>query len=101
MFRLSKSIEEPEPPLDATARQYARLGWHVTSRTVNAITMANESAAKDTPELRLTVDADGSVKVDGPPLPVFAIDGRMRAWFMLLLVTITVFAVAWALGFFR
>jgi hypothetical protein len=100
MFRSSKTTEDSESPLDSTARQYAHVGWHITSRTVNAITMEKESA-KDPQPVKLSVDADGKITVDGPPLPVFAVDGRMRSWLMLLLITFTVFAVAWALGFFR
>lgn len=100
MLRSSKKAEEVESPLDATARQYARVGWHVTSRTVNAITMAKESN-KDAASVRLAVDADGKITVDGPPLAAFALDGRTRAWLTLLLIAIAVFAVAWVLGIFR
>ncbi len=82
--------------LDLLTRDYARAGWTVTSRTANAVALE-----KDTEKARLFVDADGVVRVDGPALPALLLDGRMRAWLALLLVLMAVFAVAWALGFFK
>ena len=102
MFRHSNTTEV-ESPLEATARQYARLGWHVTSRTTTAITLARESGktgGDDTP-VRLTAQADGQITVEGPPLPTFALEGRTRAWLLLLTIAVLVFALAWALGFFN
>ena len=78
---------EPDDELENVARDYARAGWSVTSRTVNALTLA-----KDAQTVRLTRE---------PSPAIFNFDGRVRAWVTLLALLIAVFAVAWALGVFR
>ncbi len=90
---------EAETPLEATARQYARAGWHVTSRVTHSIIL--EKTERDPQTVRLTENMDGQVQVDGPALAAFTLDGRMRAWLLLLVMLVAAFAVAWALGFFR
>ncbi|MHB8627182.1 MAG: hypothetical protein ACYDBJ_05275 [Aggregatilineales bacterium] len=100
MFKpFSPRTQEVETPLEATARQYARAGWHVTSRVTNSIIL--EKGERDPQTVRLTANADGQVQIDGPELAAFSMDGRMRAWLLLLAMLIAAFAVAWALGFFR
>ena len=100
MFRaFGPRTTEVETPLDATARQYARAGWYVTSRAVNSIIM--EKSVSDPQTVRLTANPDGHVSIDGPALTPFSLDGRIRAWILLLAMLVAAYAVAWALGFFR
>ena len=87
---------ENETPLEQRARDYARAGWTVTSRALNSITLENADK-----RVRLWTDAEGTLQVDGPALPAFAMDGRIRAWILLLALLAAAFAVAWAAGFFR
>jgi len=87
---------EPDDELENVARDYARAGWSVTSRTVNALTLA-----KDAQTVRLTREPSGAIRTEGPPPAIFNFDGRVRAWVTLLALLIAVFAVAWALGVFR
>jgi len=100
MFRpFGPRKEDVETPLEATARQYARAGWAVTSRAVNSIIM--EKNERDPQTVRLTADIYGQVRIDGPALAPFSLDGRMRAWIVLLALLIAAYATAWALGLFR
>lgn len=91
-------LAEPEQndALENAARDYARVGWSVTSRTVNALTLA-----KDNQTVRITREPSGVVRTEGPPPAIFNLEGRVRAWITLLVLLIAVFAVAWALGVFR
>ncbi len=82
--------------LENLTRDYVRAGWTVTSRTPSAVALQ-----KGDQQVRLYIDPTGAVAVDGPPLPAMVIDGRIRSSLLLLLILVAVFAVAWAVGFFR
>jgi hypothetical protein len=82
--------------LENRVSEYVRAGWIVESQTG-----VSAQLSKGDQKLRLSLDNEGQVVVDGPPLPAFYVDGRMRAWLVLLLMLIITFAVAWILGFFN
>ncbi len=97
----SRSQEEPESALEAAARQYARAGWSVTSRTANVITLVHN---QDT--VRISVSSDDQndkqndkIVIDGPPLSPFSVTGRQRAWLFLGIMLVIVLGAARLVGF--
>ena len=88
MFNSRIPEVEPETALEATARDYARVGWQVTSRLSNSIYLE-----KANQRVHLSTTTDGKITVDGPALSPFAMSGRQRAWLVLgvaLLVTLLI-----------
>jgi len=96
MFRTTHDEEPDETPIEATARQYARVGWSVTSRSPNRITMMRGDRTA-----RITAAPDGTITVEGAELKPFEVTGRQQAWLLLLVMLIAAFAVAWSIGWLR
>jgi hypothetical protein len=82
--------------LEAYVMDYVRAGWTVTDQTGSRVRLAkNDQVAT------LSLDGQGQVVVDGPPLTGFVVTGRMKAWLILLLILVIVFVLAGMLGYFR
>ena len=96
-FNDDKVMISPERTrLDAKVWDYVRAGWTVSNRTgVRARLIKGEQTVE------LWLDEKGQVVIDGPDLPAFYLDGRARAWLLLLVLLIIVFGTAWLLGVFR
>jgi hypothetical protein len=82
--------------LNSKVWDYVRAGWTVSDRTGLRVRLY-----KGEQTVNLSLDEQGQVVVDGPTLPAFYIDGRARAWLLLLALLIIVFGTAWLSGFFR
>jgi hypothetical protein len=81
--------------LENKVRDYARAGWSVVEQTG-----IKAKLTKGEQTVVLSLDQEGQVVVNGPVLPDFYIDGRMRAWIYLLVMLIVGFTAAWLLGVF-
>ncbi len=89
-------IEHENEALEDLARRYARAGWAVTDRIPSEIVME-----KGTERVKLRLDAAGNAQALGPALPRIIIDGRLRAWAVLLAILAIVYGTAWLLGWLR
>lgn len=88
------SLEEAR--LEASMMDYVRAGWTVTDRTRVRVQLTRGEQV-----VKLSLNEQGFVVVDGPPPPGFYITGRMKAWLILLITLVIVFVLAWLLGYFR
>ena len=96
MLRMSASPEPDETPIEATARQYARVGWSVTSRSTSLITIERGGQTA-----RIAAAPDGQITVEGASLSRFELNGRQQAWLLLLAMLVAAFVVAWLVGWVR
>ena len=96
MFRAIPDSESDEAPIEAIARQYARVGWSVTSRSKNLITIERGDRTA-----RIIGQPDGHIVVEGAMLGRFELNGRQQAWRLLIAMLAAAFAVAWLLGWLR
>jgi hypothetical protein len=79
--------------LEARVRDYVRAGWSVIHQTgVKAELKKGEQITQ------LSFDSQGQLVTEGHPLPTFFLDGRSKAWLVLLVVIILTYAVAYLLG---
>lgn len=96
-------IEEHTSPewtrLEPKLWDYVRAGWWVTHRSARRVVLEKDDDPAQTVTLR--INDEDQIVVEGPDLPGFVIEGRMRAWLALMAILILVFAVAWAIGYFR
>jgi len=90
------SEQEREAALEATVRDYVRVGWQVTSRTPTAFALE-----KDVARARIYLDELGAVRVEGPALPALVLDGRARAWLLLIVCLVVIIGIASVLGLLR
>jgi hypothetical protein len=74
---------------------YVRGGWAVVEQTG---VRARLNKGKDT--VQLSLRADGQIDIDGPALPAVVMDGRLRAWLVLIVMLVVGYGLAWLLGFF-
>lgn len=91
-----KSPYPERAKLEARVWDYVRAGWSVVEQTgVHATLKRNDQLA------RLSLDQDGNVVTDGAELPAFFLDGRAKAWLVMLVILLVTFTVAYLLGFLR
>lgn len=82
--------------LEARVWDYVRAGWSVVEQT--GITATLKKGEQVT---RLSLAQDGKIVTDGAELPAFFLDGRAKAWLVLLAVLIMTYVAAYLLGFLR
>jgi len=82
--------------LEGPLWDYVRAGWTVTQRTANQVRLE-----KNAEHVTLSLGPDDKIVIDGPALTGFQFDGRMRAWFFLIVLLVSIFGAAGLLGFFR
>ena len=93
---MSIKQQERDAALEASVRDYVRAGWQVTSRTPTAFALEKREA-----RARIYLDELGAVRVEGPALPVLVLDGRARAWLLLIVCLVVIIGVASVLGLLR
>lgn len=93
------TIPKAPDPLETRMMDYVRAGWTVSENKRTRVTLYRGQPGEEV--VRLSLDEQGQVVTEGPALPAFFLDGRARAWLMLLAILAAVFALAWVLGIFR
>lgn len=82
--------------LEQKVWEYVKGGWTVTEQTG-----VRARLVKGKDNVLLSLKTNGEIDIDGPALPAFVIDGRLRAWLVLLLMLVAGYGLAWILGFFQ
>lgn len=91
-----KSPYPDRAKLEERVWDYVRAGWTVMEQTGVHATLK-----KGDQQTRLTLNQDGEIVTDGAELSGFFLDGRAKAWLILLAVLVITYAAAYLFGFLR
>lgn len=93
--------------LELHVRDYVKAGWTVVKRTGREAELtlptrgSNSSTNREIRRVRVWLDESDTVQTDGEPLSGLPMDGRWRAWLLLIAMLSIAFSVAWVMGYFN